>query len=62
MCKDETHNEPRKDETMRTEFVEVETKEEAETACPWAAIVVEVEGGHMAFESMADYETWEAQR
>lgn len=25
---------------------------------PWASVAVGVEGGYMAFESMADYETW----
>jgi hypothetical protein len=43
---------------MRQEFVEVSTIEAAYTACPWAAEIVEVEGGFQAFESMADYDTW----
>lgn len=47
---------------MRTEFVEVETITEAEAACPWAAKIVEVEGGFRAFESIADFETWENQQ
>ena len=46
---------------MRSEYVQVETIEEAEAACPWAAKIVEVEGGFHAFESIADYETWMAQ-
>jgi hypothetical protein len=46
---------------MRKQFVEVETREEAEQACPWAAEIVEVDGGWMAFESVADYDTWKAQ-
>ncbi len=46
---------------MKTEFVEVKTLAEAEAACPWAAVIEEVEGGWMAFESVADYETWRAQ-
>jgi hypothetical protein len=43
---------------MRQEFVEVSTIEAAYTACPWAAEIVEVEGGFQAFESMDDYNTW----
>lgn len=43
---------------MRQEFVEVSTIEAAQTACPWAAEIVEVEGGFEAFESMDDYNTW----
>jgi hypothetical protein len=46
---------------MRSKFVEVETREEAEALCPWAAVIVEVEGGWHAFESVADYETWKGQ-
>jgi len=40
---------------MRTEFLEVGTIEAAQAAAPWAAEIVEVDGGFMAFESMADY-------
>lgn len=47
---------------MRQELVEVETREEAEAACPWAARIVDVEGGWMCFESVADYETWRRQQ
>lgn len=43
---------------MRQEFVEVSTIEAAYTVCPWAAEIVEVEGGFQAFESMDDYNTW----
>jgi hypothetical protein len=43
---------------MRQEFVEVATIQEAQAAAPWAAEIVEVEGGFQAFESMADYDTW----
>lgn len=46
---------------MRTEFVQVETREEAENRCPWAAEIIEVEGGFQAFESYADAETWKNQ-
>lgn len=43
---------------MRTEFVESATKEDALERCPWAAVIIEVDGGWMAFESTADYEVW----
>ena len=35
--------------------------EEALEEAPWAADVIEVEGGWMAFESTADADTWRAQ-
>lgn len=46
---------------MRQQFVEVATREEAEQACPWAAEILEVEGGYQCFESVSDYETAMAQ-
>jgi len=46
---------------MRSQFIAVDTIEEAWAACPWAAKIVEVEGGFHAFESIADYEVWVAQ-
>lgn len=46
---------------MRQTFLQVETLAEAETAAPWAAEIVEVEGGFMAFESVTDAQTWKAQ-
>ena len=46
---------------MRSEFLEVATIEAAQAAAPWAAEIVEVDGGFMAFESMADYDLWAAQ-
>ena len=47
-----------KDRQMRREFLEVATIEEAQANCPWAAEIVEVDGGFMAFESMDEYNTW----
>lgn len=41
---------------MRREFIEVETKEEAEDLALWAAIIVQCYGGWMAY-----YETWSKQ-
>lgn len=46
---------------MRQQFVECDTIEEAQAKCPWAAEIVEVDGGYMCFESVSDYETWAAQ-
>jgi hypothetical protein len=57
---------------MRTQYIPFETDHpEHETAAdtiegawvvaPWAAEIVEVEGGFMAFESVADYDTWRRQ-
>ena len=46
---------------MRQQFIQCETREEAEEAAPWAAEIVEVEGGFMAFESITDYDTWNNQ-
>ncbi len=43
---------------MRTEFMQCESLEVGYDAAPWAYLVVEVEGGYRAFESMDDYETW----
>jgi hypothetical protein len=37
------------------------TAEVAEQLAPWAAKIVECDGGYMAFESITDYETWAAQ-
>lgn len=47
---------------MRKQMIEVETREEAEEACPWAAVIVEVCGGWMCFESVQDHKIWEAQK
>ena len=46
---------------MRKEFIAVETIEQAEAVCPWAAKTVEVEGGFYVFESISDYEIWLSQ-
>lgn len=47
---------------MRQEFIEVKTGKEAKGRAPWAAVIVKVEGGYMAFESVQDYETWRRQK
>jgi len=47
---------------MRQQLIEVKTRKEAEQEAPWAAKIVKVEGGYLAFESMTDYETWKNQK
>lgn len=47
---------------MRTQFIQCDTIEEAREEAPWAAEIVEVEGGYRAFESVDDYHTWQNQQ
>ena len=47
---------------MQQQFVEAKTKKEALAKCPWAEVIVKVEGGYMCFESRQDYETWKRQK
>ena len=42
-------------------FIEAENREEAEEQAEGAAVVVEVEGGYMAFDTATDYHTWQNQ-
>jgi hypothetical protein len=46
---------------MRKLFIECETVEEATEACPWAAEIIEAEGGFWCFESAEDAEIWREQ-
>jgi len=49
---------------MRKAFIEsteAATREEAEAYAPWAAEIIECDGGWMAFESVSDADTWKAQ-
>jgi hypothetical protein len=52
---------------MRKQFVQCETREQAEAACPWAAEIIEVDNGgeegkrFVCFESVTDAETFQAQ-
>lgn len=48
--------------TMKTKLLEVKTRAEAVKLAPWAAKLVKVSGGYMAFESVADYNTWRTQK
>lgn len=47
---------------MRRAFVPGGTEQEAQAQCPWAAVVVPVEGGWMAFESVEDHRIWTQQQ
>jgi hypothetical protein len=47
---------------MRKEFIECKTRKTAIKRAPWAAIYRKVEGGYMAFESLADFEIWKNQK
>jgi len=46
---------------MRIETHYVKTTKEATDAMPWAAIIVEVEGGFKGFESVDDFDVWNNQ-
>lgn len=47
---------------MEKAFMEVKTRKEAVALAPWAAKIVKVDGGYMAFASLADYKTWQNQK
>lgn len=36
--------------------------QKAQLLAPWAAIIIGVEGGYMAFESITDYKCWSKQK
>lgn len=43
-------------------FIEVETREEAEQAAPWAVALIKAAGGWMAFDDARQAEMWERNR
>lgn len=47
---------------MREEFVECRSYKTAKRRCPWAAVIMRVEGGFYAFESVVDYQTAKRQK
>lgn len=47
---------------MRKQFVECSSRSQAAKACPWAAVIIKVDGGYMCFESVNDADTWSAQK
>jgi hypothetical protein len=40
---------------MRIEFVDTKNRRQAVRTCPWAAVIVRVEGGYTCYESIVDY-------
>lgn len=49
---------------MKTQLIlnsEAATIDEAYELAPWAAEIIEIEGGYKAFESITDLHTWQAQ-
>jgi len=47
---------------MRIELIRLKTHNGAKRRAPWAAIIVPVYSGFMAFESMDDFIQWKAQK
>lgn len=47
---------------MKTQSVPAKSAAEARKLAPWAAKIVKVDGGYMAFESLTDYRTWQKQK
>lgn len=47
---------------MRSAFIECRSRTTAGRRAPWAAIIIKVEGGFHAFESMTDYRIWRGQK
>lgn len=47
---------------MRKEFIEAKTRKQAAKLAPWAADMVKVDGGYMAFESADDADTFRSQK
>jgi hypothetical protein len=47
---------------MRTQFVVCSKRSTAAYICPWAAVIIKVEGGYRCFESYPDYFTWKEQQ
>ena len=47
---------------MSRKFIAGKSRVNAIRQCPWAVMLVKVEGGYMAFRSFTDYDTWKNQR
>jgi hypothetical protein len=48
---------------MRREFLQgCKGWRKASKQCPWAACIIRVDGGFMAFESKYDFRIWEKQK
>ncbi len=51
------------DKTMRKEtFIGSVSRYFVKRQCPWAAKIAKVCGGYIAFESIADWQTWRGQK
>jgi hypothetical protein len=46
---------------MRIELVKAKNRKQAFSRCPWAAVIIKVEGGYKCFESMKEYKIWRDQ-
>lgn len=49
---------------MRREFIANPflSRKEVKAIVPWAAMIVRVDGGYLAFESLADFGVWKNQK
>lgn len=47
---------------MTREFIQVRTRATAVRRAPWAAVIIKVDGGYLAFASVTDAMTWRNQR
>jgi hypothetical protein len=47
---------------MRTVSIYTKSLKEAKKQAPWAAKIIKVDGGYIAFESMDDYKTFVSQK
>ena len=47
---------------MRSQFIPCKDRRAAFRRCPWAAVVIKVEGGYHCFESFNDFFIWNKQR
>lgn len=43
-------------------FISCDTRYQAKKAAPWAVKIVMVDGGFIAFESIADWKIWKNQK
>lgn len=47
---------------MKIEFVQCETRYQAQKECPWASKIAKVCEGYYCFESVEDYKIWRNQK
>lgn len=47
---------------MRREMIHCKSRSTAKRRAPWAAVIMKVEGGFIAFESVADYRIAKGQK